>query len=133
MLTEVRESLKLASESGFLSQENDYPIAELLVCTGFLLILAVECIAHKFLSHREEDAAQDESFSIESPTGVKVKLPRITGLTPKTSQATNLEFNDAVYAITPAKKMPSLQVPDNTSACFSNQKKVLFVKKFLRF
>ena len=119
MLTEIRESLEAASSSisGFLSEDINYPLAELLVCSGFLIIMAVECIAHKFVSH-SEDTERDESFSEDSPDRIKVKLPRVSGLTP----STNLAFEDDVYA--PATPR-HLRVPPAVSPYFSNEKKVL--------
>ena len=46
MVREVRESLDRAAELG-VSLPQDFPVAELVICCGFLLILLIESAAHK--------------------------------------------------------------------------------------
>ena len=46
MVREVRESLDRAAGLG-VSLPQDFPVAELVICCGFLLILLIESAAHK--------------------------------------------------------------------------------------
>jgi len=48
MLREVRESLERATVLGMIPETLEYPLAELLVGMGFLLILLIESVVHKF-------------------------------------------------------------------------------------
>jgi len=48
MVTEVRESLERATTMGMIPVEMEFPFAELLICMGFLLILLIESVVHKF-------------------------------------------------------------------------------------
>jgi len=89
MLKEVRESMDRATDMGMLPKEAEYPFAELIVCMGFLLILLVESVVHKFFGgHGHGDsnspAVSDtkEDDYLDSPQEITVKIPRVTGSQP---------------------------------------------------
>ena len=124
MLREVRESLEAATIQGHLPEDNHYPFPELLVCMGFLFILVVESIAHKFVDHKnkdkevsKDDIEEDEGTS-DTPPHMKVKLPRITGY----SIQTNEGFDDECQTSTPLPSNGGLKPPPNVSPYFSNHK-----------
>eukprot|EP00092_Neocalanus_flemingeri_P024739 GFUD01026828.1.p1 GENE.GFUD01026828.1~~GFUD01026828.1.p1 ORF type:complete len:612 (+),score=176.20 GFUD01026828.1:251-2086(+) len=86
MMKEVRMSMDRATDMGMLPKEAEYPFAELIICMGFLLILLVESIAHKFFGghghgHGHSPAMSDtkEDSYLDSPQEITVKIPRVTG------------------------------------------------------
>jgi len=91
MLKEVRDSMDRAVDMGMMPKESDYPFAELIICMGFLLILLVESIVHKFFVgpghghvHASSTSMNEEKNSeiSDSPNELTVKIPRVTGSQP---------------------------------------------------
>jgi len=80
MLKEVRESMDRARYMGMLPQDADYPFAELIICMGFLLILLVESIVHKFCGgHGPPVSDCKQEDYLDSPEEITVRIPRVTG------------------------------------------------------
>ena len=124
MLREVRESLEAAAIQGHLPEDSHYPFPELIICMGFLFILVVESIAHKFVDHKskdkevsKDDIEEDEGIS-DTPPQMKVKLPRITGYSVKTNDGFEIDCQTS----TPLPSSGCLKPPPNVSPYFSNHK-----------
>jgi len=82
MLKEVREYMDRAIEMRMLPKA-DYPFAELIICMGFLMILLVESIVHKFFGgHGHGVSDNKEEGYLDSPPKITLKIPRVTGSNP---------------------------------------------------
>lgn len=77
MLVEVRESMERAKELGMLPMESEYPLAELMICLGFLFILLVESVVHKWCGGQGH--GHGEAFSADTPQQFLLKIPEIPG------------------------------------------------------
>ena len=77
MLMEVRESLERAMRLGIFSKKLEYPLAELLIGLGFLLILLIESVVHKFFGdhgHGHFPTKGKETPKEEEPFTKKVEV-----------------------------------------------------------
>jgi len=77
MLVEVRESMERAKELGVVPMELEYPLAELIICLGFLFILLVEAIVHKWCGGHGHGHV--EVFSAETSQQFLLKIPEVPG------------------------------------------------------
>lgn len=128
MLPEVRDSIKKAVEKRLLSEKADekYHLGELLICTGFLLILVVENIAHKIADHKsktelktqDNQGEDDENEKMgDTPAGMKLKISGISGQ--GDVHGNNNCQDDHLTISVPT---PSLKPPPSVSPCFSSKK-----------
>jgi len=77
MLVEVRESMERAKELGVIPMELEYPLAELIICLGFLFILMVEAVVHKWCGGHGH--GHGEAFSTDTPQQFLLKIPEVPG------------------------------------------------------
>jgi len=123
MLGEVRESMARAKEFGLLPKEVDYPFAELLFCVGFLLILFIESLVHKFCGghcddhdHGPSRGEMEENPLADSPKEMILKIPQVTG--------TQNSFHNPMYLkeFPCSEEKETLKPNSEASLCFSNKK-----------
>ena len=77
MMMEVRESMQRAVHLGIFNKEMEYPLAELLVGIGFLLILLIESVVHKLFGahghgHFPTKDKEEEPFTKKVVTSAEV-------------------------------------------------------------
>jgi len=77
MLVEVRESMERAKELGVIPMELEYPLAELIICLGFLFILLVEAVVHKWCGGHGH--GHGEAYRTDTPQQFLLKIPEVPG------------------------------------------------------
>jgi len=123
MLKEVRESMDRATILGMLPKEADYPFAELIICMGFLLILLIESVVHKFFGGHGHGHGHGSSSSdaknddfLDSPQEITVKIPRVAG-------SHHVFDNPAFSEESPRNEGPeTIQPSSEASPYFSNKR-----------
>merc|ERR1719234_2762794 len=71
--------MERAKELGVIPMELEYPLAELIICLGFLFILLVEAVVHKLCGGHGHGHGHGEAFSTDNHQQFLLKIPEVPG------------------------------------------------------